>query len=519
MALKQKYNPISSTFDMVNYETSDLSTKQNVNSWLEELTPIDVTLDKTTRTLSISWTVNSKFTFYALKNGEYISYEKTWTINFPVWTENSWSWYFYFDKDWVATTSQIMPENFNENILVYKIVLNTEYIIENQVVAEYFMWYKSCSPSIDREYKKSVSWSIWYNWFNCYNNATISWTPNADGRNSTISLTSWKIIDQNIEFSFTNSENLLPFNQQLWIWSAALLNSTNSWLFNITYRNANWHIELKTRTRFPFLFNETTNIPQYINPTTFLPTDVSNNNFFVSFIYATWNKNIWQWIRATPAYSQFYSLNNANAITWDNIKTTDSNYDNPNIRPLYKLIFEYKGVYSADCKHSVLRQVTDIRKAVISQTTLLGWTIPATSVTTNVAWFTNTEDAISFLNSQKLTSYGSLKVNSSTSTSLLTPPGWSGPAQISFSSLWFVWANGIPTNAKVYWYQFLINFNNTWNYVPAVWYVHFLTMAWSNYTISGFPDVANQNFVMVYNGLAWGPLCNMPYRVTVLWGI
>lgn len=52
------------------------------------------------------------------------------------------------------------------------------------------------------------------------------------------------------------------------------------------------------------------------------------------------------------------------------------------IRPLYRLIFQYGSGYDVGAKKSALRQIDDIRKAVVANASIVSGSIPATSVTT-----------------------------------------------------------------------------------------------------------------------------------------
>lgn len=75
------------------------------------------------------------------------------------------------------------------------------------------------------------------------------------------------------------------------------------------------------------------------------------------------------------------------------------------IRPLYKLIYEYRSVYDVACKYSVLRQVTDIRKQQITQLSVLAGSVLGTSVQitpSGTISSTNAQDAVIELDTEKV---------------------------------------------------------------------------------------------------------------------
>ncbi|GAH04170.1 unnamed protein product, partial [marine sediment metagenome] len=75
------------------------------------------------------------------------------------------------------------------------------------------------------------------------------------------------------------------------------------------------------------------------------------------------------------------------------------------IRPLYRLIYQRKGSYDVGCKYSALREVTDLRKAVVTTSTAAAGSVAASSVTVVPAGdivATNAQQAIEELDTEKV---------------------------------------------------------------------------------------------------------------------
>jgi hypothetical protein len=240
------------------------------------------------------------------------------------------------------------------------------------------------------------------------NNALTSGTPNADGRNSVIGLTTISNVDDNLEYTVTNSTAGTAFTQDLGNTTAASLNATNSALFQVFTQDSSSRVSFLPATRFPFAWNSGTNLPQYITSTG-TRTSVTSTNFFVYFVYATQNPVAGAPLKVISATSQFTNITNARAFNWVDIQNTYSIIGNDNeIRPLYRLIFETRssggGAYDVGAKYSVLRETQDLRKAAITSTLSATGSIPATSVTVvpagNIA-STNVQSALEELDAEK----------------------------------------------------------------------------------------------------------------------
>ena len=160
-------------------------------------------------------------------------------------------------------------------------------------------------------------------------------------------------------------------------------------------------------TRFPFAWDVTTNRPQVINATG-TRTLVNDNRWFVYFVYSTQNPVVGEAVKIVSAPTEFTSLANAQAVQWTTIQSTYPIFSNDlEIRPLYKIIFYNDnsggGAYNVGCKYSVIREITDIRKAAVTTVATASGSLPASSITVvpvGEVSATNAQSAIEELDSE-----------------------------------------------------------------------------------------------------------------------
>ena len=386
--------------------------KQNVFAGIDESTPVTVSVNYTTRVLTVTPTWAS-FNYYT--DGSWVSVKHTisWPVNFPAFTDTSWIWYFYFDNSGGAVSTQTAWTDFSLIAPVYRIVWNSTKSPDSaKSITEYKETHANTIPAIDHLWKHTY-WAVYVSGLDIASNFIASWSPNADGRNAVVALSTGSCMDDNLLFTHTNSTGWGLFQQDLWNTTPASLNATNSAILNIRYRWVWWASELVTGTRFPFLWDSGTNRPQYVD-SSWNRQLVTANYYFVYFVYELWDQRNWQGIRITPAYNQYSNLTNAQAVTWDTIKAQDPLVNDPEIRPLYRLIFEYRSSYDVWTKYSALREILDIRKAIVAQTTNLAWSLPATSITNTPAGnisATNVQDAINELDTEKVPTSRTITIN------------------------------------------------------------------------------------------------------------
>jgi hypothetical protein len=179
-------------------------------------------------------------------------------------------------------------------------------------------------------------------------------------------------MDDNLLETISNTHPNSPVNkweQNLGQTNKAGLTSSLSAILNIRYKGAT-EAELVTGTRFPFLWNSENNKPQYINVSG-ARADVTANYFFVYYIYGIFDPRSGETIRLTPIYNEFSTLANAQDVTWRTVQLQDPAARDLEIRPLYKLIFEYKSNYDVACKYSAIREVYDVKKEIVALSNIL----------------------------------------------------------------------------------------------------------------------------------------------------
>lgn len=419
---------------------------------VDAITPItnaDITVDATARTLTITPPLGF-FNIFVDGGGKTVKYRKT-TVVFGdgsgtsgsnTWTDTSGSWYFYFNSAGQPVTTQNTwtVDDFPNVVPIYRALWNASLSGTNKLVAQYVEYHVNDIPA-DVHAWYHLYGCIWQSGFTMVNNALVSGSPNADGRNTVIALTTGKNTDDNLEYTVTNSTAGTAWTQDLGNTTAASLNATNSSQFKIFVQDAGSLVSFLPATRFPFPWDSGTNVPQYITSTG-TRTAVTNQRFMVTFVYSTQNHVAGEPLKVVCATQDFTTLTNARAYTWTDIQNTYSIFgSDTEIRPLYRLIFEVHtstpATYDVGAKYSVLRETQDIRKAAVTSTTAASGSLPASSVTVvpagNIA-STNTQAALEELDSEKVPTSRTLTING-TAYDLSADRSWTISSGISWSEV------------------------------------------------------------------------------------
>lgn len=237
---------------------------------IDATTPIsnaDISINTTSRVLTITPPLGY-FNIFVDGNGVITRFRKTGTINFPAFTDTSGIWYFYFDSSGTAVTTQTpwAWDSFQAICPVYRVLWNSTLSGSNKLVAQYVEYHQNTISAADHTWFH-LSGAIWSNGFASANNLITSGSPNADGRNSVIALSSGTNIDDNLAYTITNSTGGLAWQQDLGNTTPASLNATNSALFPIFTQDGSGNIRFQSATRYPFSWNSSTNAPEYITST------------------------------------------------------------------------------------------------------------------------------------------------------------------------------------------------------------------------------------------------------------
>ena len=342
----------------------------NVNCGIDETTPItanDISINYTTRVLTIVPPLGY-FNFFTDGNGVYEKHTQTGNLVFPAFTNTSGYWYFYINADGEAVTTQTAWTDFSLIAPIHRLSWNAT---TQSCVSCFVEYHLNTISSIDHLWKHSIG-AIWIRGLDMYHNAITSGSPNADGRNTVLGLSSGAMMDDNLLERISNTHPNSPVNkweQNLGQTDKTGLTSSLSAILNIRYKGAT-EAELVTGTRFPFLWNSQNNKPQYVN-TSGARTDVTANYFFVYYVYGIFDPRAGETIRSTPVYSEYANLQTAQDVSWRTVQLQDPAARDLEIRPLYKIIFEYKTNYDVACKYSAIREVYDVRKEIVALSNFL----------------------------------------------------------------------------------------------------------------------------------------------------
>lgn len=369
------------------------------------LTENDIVIDNTALTLTIATVKNGQtisalnpICFYTDGNGTAVKHEKSTPVVFN-FTNTDGVWYFYFDSSGNPIATQTSWSDFATMASVYRFYWNSSLPVSDRRVIESVEYHKNDISWSDHVWKHSEG-TKYLSGFNISHNATVSATPNANGSNAVVTLSSGSNIDDNMEYSVTHAASgSVKFTQNL---GTGLLPATSGKFICIS-NDASLRLQKIPATDFPFLWNTTTNIPQYLTSTG-VRTDVGNGYFFVYYIYALQDPRYGEAIKIKSAETDFASSTLAAAHNWEQLQSIFPTLRDGEIRLLYKLTFEYKSAYAIGTKKAALRVVDDLRKQKTTTTATAGGLLPATSVVVtpigNIA-STNVQSALQELDSEK----------------------------------------------------------------------------------------------------------------------
>lgn len=386
---------LKSYFDNIYATIENLGLKQQIFVGLDKNTPVTISIDYTTRILTVTPT-GSTFNIYVTKAGVVTKYTKTGAQAFPAFTDTNGAWYFYFDSDGVATSTQVGWTDFAIVAPIYIMTWNSSKSPDaKKSISEFSEMHLNDISDIDHFWKHSNG-AIWTSGGDSSHNRIVSGSPNASGLNTCFGLTTVSNMDDNLPYTVTNSTGGADWQQDLGMTTPASLTISNGGIFGVRFKGAAGVPDLADGTRFPFLWNSGSNRPEYVD-TSGSRQLVTNRYFFVYFVYAIQDKRTGQAVRITPSYGEYNTIDAAKAITWSNVQAQDIAANNPEIRVLYRLIFEYRNTYDVDVKYTALRDVQDLRKQTITQATNTGGSFPANQITrTAYSWITslNVEGAL-----------------------------------------------------------------------------------------------------------------------------
>ena len=451
-----KAGGVASIYLALNYEYALLQYQASTGLWFAEIssigynfannftgigasTPItnaNIAIDTTALTLTVTPTLGF-FDIYVDGGGKCTRYRKgtvvfgngSGTSGSNTWTDTSGAWYFYFNSAGQPVTTQTAwtTQDFPTNVVVYRILWNATLSGAAKLVAQYVEYHVN-DIDADTHQWMHLSGAIWGGGsgngdLKC--TALTSGAPDVSGVNTCVSMTTTLNIDDNLEYTVTNSTAGTAWTQDLGNVTPTSITSSNSGMFKVFVQSAAGLVSFLAANRYPFSFSGT-NVPEFITSTG-TRTAITNGNFMVNFIYATQNPIPGDAIKVVSATAQFTSLANARAFNWIDIQNaypTIFGYD-MEIRPMYRLIHEVHtgspAAYNVACKYAVLRETQDLRKAAVASTTTISGSLPASSVTFvpyGTIAATNAQSALQELDDEKVS-----KTTTITATAPITIDG------------------------------------------------------------------------------------------------
>jgi len=351
--------------------------------------------------------------FFTDGNGIATKWEKDTplSVNF---TYTTGLWFFYFDSNGDLIASQTAWSDFSNIAAVWRLYINDQLSGQARSVSEAMELHKNDVSWAEHAHMHAggtihiTGGEIVSNISPSNASGVPTSAPNADGRNTVISLTTITNQDDNMPYTVTNSTNAVTkFNQDLGHLTAGTLTSLNAGLFKVRINDALGRLSFLPATRFPFAWDVATNRPQFITAAG-VRTVVTDNRWFVYYVYALQDPRNGEAIKLVSAESDFTTYINAQAHSWDNLRALYPTIRDNEIRPLYKLTFYNDnsggGAYNAAVKYSALVRIDDIRTGKVNTISNVSGTTLATSVAVKPAGnisSTNVQSALEELDTEK----------------------------------------------------------------------------------------------------------------------
>lgn len=331
-----RYNNTSKKFEFVEIKAE--TALQDTGEPMGHLNRLEssISFDNSTRVFTIS-PVASSFTIYTKGTKRLITNARSITI-----PNQTGLYYIYFDAS---------------GVLQYR---NNYFDWPNDCVTAYVYWNANIgsAPFIaderhgivldwqTHEYLHRTRGAAYANGFTASN-----YVVGGDGSSNThiqIDIANGTFFDEDLQVDIVNSNTPATFS-----WEQRLQGPAK---IPIMYQSGNAWV-LANATNFPLKTGNS--LPQYnsVSSNVWSTTDIQNNKFGVTFIVATNNLN--QPVIGILGQNSYDTLNLAQAADYNDLYLTG--FPVVELRPLYRLIYEVKNVYSNFPKAS-LQEVKDLRK-------------------------------------------------------------------------------------------------------------------------------------------------------------
>jgi len=354
--------------------------------------PIDIVIDTSALTLTIATvkggtaiTAANPIRFFTDGGGVITKYEKAVPQVFT-FTKTTGIWYFYFNSAGAPIVTQVPWSDFATIAPIYRFYLNATKANADMIVVRAWEAHLNDISASDHAWKHALG-TIYLNGFDIVDNRLATGAPNADGRNTVISLTGGTNSDDGLQYTvISDTTPTGKFEQDLGHTTAATLNATNSGLFKIRTNSITGVLDFLPATRFPFAWDTGTNRPEYITSTG-VRTLVGEDRFFVYYIYGLQDDAPGEALKVVSAQVDFATLTDAQAHQWEQLQTLYPTLRDNEIRPKYKGIWLFNATvpsaFDVGCKYSALREVTDIRKTRVTTTSTSGGSVLDSNVVTS----------------------------------------------------------------------------------------------------------------------------------------
>lgn len=376
--------------------------------------PVDIVIDTTALTISVATvkggqTISASNPIRVFTDGSGVIAKHEFSVaQTASFTNTTGRWYTYFAQNGTFTCTQTEWQDFNTIAPVFIFDWDATLSGSARLIEEQVEMHLNTISADDHTSMHFGTGTIHLFGGELVRNELTTGSPNADGRNTCVSLTSCTSMDDNYKYTTTNTTPNTPvnyFEQDLGHTTAGTLTSSNSGKFPIRINSAGGQRSFLPATRFPFKWNTSNNRPQYITSAG-VATDVIDDRYFVYYLYQLQDRKVGQSIRLVSAETDFATPALAQAHQYETLQTLYPDLRNPENRVLYKLIFlvnhTVPSPFDAAVKYTRLHERVDLRKGkYISGGVTAGGTVLATNVTTTsktIITSTNVESALQEVN-------------------------------------------------------------------------------------------------------------------------
>lgn len=345
-----------------------------------------ISINESNRTVTITPVPNvgNTGTFKVVSGGLLRTYTGTQTSS--AWTDTSGQKYVFFNSSGVLTVTEgvgnawTFTTEATVTYLYWNAAVGAKYATTVQEEDHLNSWAQD-----EWRYHHQVFGTRWISGYSIYANAITAGSPNADGRNTCVSVSGGTTTDESERVTIQNSAGGGNYQQVTGQENASGLTYSNAGVFDVLrYDGTQWLRDSSNQTggvRFPFLWNSSTNVPRYVTSLGAVTDITVNGTYFAYFLCVTHDWRTGKAVYMVPANTVSTTLATLQAAA-----TVASLGTLPNTEMVacYRLIFQYNSAYSSAVKYAKLYSIDDLRPFGFQQVVAAS-AVPAAHASTHMS--------------------------------------------------------------------------------------------------------------------------------------